>query len=98
MDGSDACDVNADCRNTNSSYTCSCDDGFLGNGRTCSGINECFSGNNDCDNNASCINTLGDYEIVCYKGFEGDGQSCFDVDEYFMDIPCDVDATCMNSI
>ena len=95
MDGSDDCDVNADCQNTNGSYKCACDHGFFGYGRTCSDINGCFSGNNDCDKNASC---LGGYECVCNKGFEGDGQSCFDVDEYFMDIPCDVDATCMKSI
>ena len=31
------CDVNATCFDTNGSYTCSCDDGFQGDGITCNG-------------------------------------------------------------
>ena len=29
------CDVNAECSNTDSSYNCSCNPGFLGNGSFC---------------------------------------------------------------
>ncbi|PFX14062.1 Epidermal growth factor-like protein 6 [Stylophora pistillata] len=31
------CDINADCHNTNGSYSCSCKSGFFGNGKTCTG-------------------------------------------------------------
>ena len=31
------CDVNADCKNTRSSYRCSCKAGFTGDGKTCTG-------------------------------------------------------------
>ena len=31
------CDENADCLNNDGSYTCTCKDGFTGNGRVCDG-------------------------------------------------------------
>lgn len=35
--GSAKCDMNADCRNTEGSYNCTCKTGFTGNGTSCSG-------------------------------------------------------------
>ena len=35
-DDTDSCDENADCTNTDGSYTCSCRPGYSGNGMTCS--------------------------------------------------------------
>ena len=34
---SDRCNVNAVCENTQGSYTCTCQAGYTGNGRTCTG-------------------------------------------------------------
>ena len=31
------CDLNADCQNNNGSYLCSCQLGFIGDGKTCRG-------------------------------------------------------------
>ena len=36
-DASHKCDPNANCTNTVGSHSCSCEDGFTGNGRSCSG-------------------------------------------------------------
>ena len=36
-DGTDSCDENADCTNTDGSYTCACSSGFSGDGLSCDG-------------------------------------------------------------
>ena len=36
--GTDRCSNRATCRNTVGSYTCSCNSGYRGNGRSCTGI------------------------------------------------------------
>ena len=33
------CDENADCANNDGSYSCTCKEGFTGNGTTCQGTN-----------------------------------------------------------
>ena len=35
------CDINANCINTNGSFECTCNDGFLGDGKTCISNNIC---------------------------------------------------------
>ena len=50
------------------------------------------------DGNASCKYTFGSYECDCIDKFEAVAESCSDIHECFIDIPCDVDATCMNSM
>ena len=43
--GTDGCDENANCTNTDGSYTCSCLSGYSGDGVTCVGkiaTKECF--------------------------------------------------------
>ena len=36
--GTDSCDENAECTNTDGSYTCACNTGFIENGVTCNGM------------------------------------------------------------
>lgn len=68
------CDVNANCSDTLGSYQCTCNDGYTGDGETCSDIDECLS--NPCDKNATCNNTDGGFFCECDSGFVGDGMSC----------------------
>ena len=42
--GTDMCDTNANCTNTDGSYNCTCDNGYSGDGFTCS-----ESTSNECD-------------------------------------------------
>lgn len=74
--------ANADCTNTDGSFTCACKDGFSGNGQVCGDIDECnVTRNNNCDANAICLNNEGSYTCSCFDGFEGTGFACHDVNE-----------------
>ncbi|KAK3739562.1 hypothetical protein QZH41_006374 [Actinostola sp. cb2023] len=72
------CHVNANCTNTDGSYTCKCKAGYHGDGRTCTDINECSSGGYKCHVNASCTNTDGSYTCECKPGYHGDGRTCIE--------------------
>ncbi|CAH3141692.1 unnamed protein product [Pocillopora meandrina] len=69
------CDENANCSNTVGFYNCTCKEGFTGDGRFCSDIDEC-KGNHSCHVNAKCNNTLGSHTCECQPGYTGNGQNC----------------------
>ena len=90
------CHVNTTCENTYSSYNCSCNSGFTGNGTTCKGwiINQgvhiftysWIADIDECDHISNdksqrCINTVGSYECVCENGYAGNGSHCVDINE-----------------
>lgn len=78
---SGACDANAICCNTPSSFSCSCSTGFTGNGLVCLDVNECASSMSPCHVDADCHNNEGSFSCSCQEGFSGNGSSCHDVDE-----------------
>jgi len=61
----DDCDANATCTNTSGSFTCSCDQGFYGDGKVCNAIVDVLA---DCE--PGYFSTESDH--VCKKFFEVD--------------------------
>lgn len=56
---------------------CVCQDGFSGDGFSCSDVDECSSRDlNHCHSLATCINHPGNYSCSCPDGYDGDGFHC----------------------
>lgn len=92
-----ACAETAMCTNTNGSFSCACNKGWQGDGKTCADVDECAAGSASCGSNSFCNNTQGSYECVCNKGYENDGKGCTDVNECASGSAyCDSNATCTN--
>ncbi|CAH1238375.1 LTBP4 [Branchiostoma lanceolatum] len=90
----DPCDQQAVCTNTKGSFTCTCNDGYTGDGSTCTA--RCGQ---TCDANARCRNTDGsNYACVCNDGFQGNGLTCTDIDECVGPDSCHLDhGNCVNT-
>lgn len=95
------CDPNATCDDSFGYLQCSCKDGFIGDGFSCSDIDECtYSWSNKCSY-YTCINTFGSYTCLCPSGYYNDsGVGCIDIDECAnSDLnACSPNATCINAI
>ncbi|XP_041432755.1 fibrillin-1 isoform X2 [Xenopus laevis] len=76
------CHPNATCKGFLDLFECTCKDGFIGDGVSCSDIDECaYSWLNNCSN-GNCVNTIGSYHCVCPGGYtKGAGNTCVDIDE-----------------
>ncbi|XP_070505862.1 fibulin-1-like [Chironomus tepperi] len=73
---------NADCINTNGSFTCNCKAGFRKDDNNyCRDINECIENIHDCSHR--CVNKIGGYQCFCDKGYRlnVDQRTCEDIDE-----------------
>jgi alpha-tubulin suppressor-like RCC1 family protein len=68
------CSPDATCTDTPDSYTCACNQGFEGDGKTCTDIDECAM--SPCGAHGTCTNTPGSYTCTCDSGFSGDGTYC----------------------
>lgn len=96
-DGTAGCDVNATCTNTPGGFTCTCNDGYMGDGTVCANTDECLKMLDLCDPNAFCMDAEGTYGCTCNAGFSGDGFTCTDIDECATGADaCDANATCTN--
>ncbi|XP_028410421.1 CD97 antigen-like [Dendronephthya gigantea] len=97
--GTSKCSPDAKCANTIGSYTCTCNEGFTGNGSVCEDINECFLNfPSPCHHNARCINTKGSFQCFCKRGYSGNGSLCHDINECSIGMyGCHSDAVCTNT-
>ena len=81
------------------SYTCSCKEGYTGDGRSCELmlVDECQLNTHTCDQNAVCEDTHVSYTCTCDPGYKGDGMSCKDVNECTDNLhDCHKQADCIN--
>jgi hypothetical protein len=64
-------------------FTCTCYDGFYGDGFSCLDFDECKLETYECETNQICLNNPGNYTCNnCTTGWtKGDGNYCDDVDE-----------------
>ncbi|VDK87720.1 unnamed protein product [Onchocerca ochengi] len=72
------CDENAECIGG----VCKCKSGWIGDGKSCMDINECFGEPSVCGSHALCENSPGSYSCQCNIGyiFDSNGK-CVDLDE-----------------
>ena len=66
--GDEPCDTNAECINTEGTFSCFCNSGFIGNGISCSDEDECATYAHDCSYNSKCLNTEGSFTCSCDRG------------------------------
>ena len=91
------CDVDADGKNRERGYDCTCREGYAGDGRSCVAADSCKDDQTSCHADAQCTTREGAAGCQCRKGFEGDGRSCTDVDECQGDnATCAENARCSN--
>jgi hypothetical protein len=77
------CDYNALCVDAIEGWTCTCKEGWFGNGKVCDDVDVCAGGTHGCGAHSACVNGAGlSYECVCDTGYAPDSNgSCVDINE-----------------
>lgn len=89
------CDRNAECFNTEGTYSCSCNKGYYGSGLTCV-KGQCDD--SSCPDNQSCISPR-TIQCTCNDGFVAMNESCVDINECLeQTFTCHENSDCMNTV
>lgn len=72
-----ACHYHGLCHRSPDRYQCVCDLGYVGDGLTCSDIDECQKENICPENETECMNTPGSFSCDCKQGYTLNGTQCF---------------------
>jgi len=76
------CDANhAYCSEHQGGVECTCNEGYQGNGYTCTEIPVCTKYNGGCSVNAYCMDFGFEISCECKEGFRGDGTTCEEIRE-----------------
>ncbi|CAB1443899.1 unnamed protein product [Pleuronectes platessa] len=87
------------CHQSPTGYQCVCDLGYVGDGLTCSDIDECQRENICPENETTCVNIPGSFSCVCKNGYTLNGARCVDVNECETgQQECSEFAQCVNTI
>ena len=93
----DPCDLAANCTDTDTILpVCTCKDGYVGDGKSCTDVDECAATPGPCGANANCANTPGGYLCTCAPGFGAEVAGCVDLDECKLGSPCPAPSSCIN--
>uniref|UniRef100_A0A8C1WLR9 Latent-transforming growth factor beta-binding protein 1 n=1 Tax=Cyprinus carpio TaxID=7962 RepID=A0A8C1WLR9_CYPCA len=99
-DETQLCVPNGKCLNTEGSFLCECDAGFVSTRDSpgCEDVDECSLNENTCGSHGVCQNTIGSFSCQCNPGFKDsqDGQGCVDVNECELLVNVCGEATCEN--
>ncbi|XP_049591742.1 fibrillin-2 isoform X1 [Syngnathus scovelli] len=98
LNASFICHPLAECHQYQGSFYCHCKDGYQGDGRECSDVDECDRFQVPvCPAFSSCFNTNGSYICECWDGFLDNGTHCRDIDECATgNFTCPDNSTCSN--
>ena len=89
------CDDHAKCNNGPNNYTCVCEEGYFGTGKSCL-KGSCYD-NYKCPENQECVSSTG-LQCQCSTGFEKQNNKCVDIDECLARTHnCSDKQTCINT-